>query len=173
MQPINKFGSRRGNAMIEFAAATGILIPLFIGTFQFGYTFYVYNLISTQMRAGARYASMKTYKGSDGTSSSSPFKTAVKNIVLYGDPNPARGAKVMEPGLKASQIDVEIKGSDGVTDASATVQPTMVYVRLGTVTTAGCTSDCSYTLDAVITKFALSGKPIATFPYVGTWAPAE
>jgi Flp pilus assembly protein TadG len=173
MRPKIKLGSRRGNAMVEFAAAAGILIPLFVGTFQFGYTFYVYNLLSTQMRAGARYASMLTYKGSDGTSPDSTFKTAVKNMVLYGNPNPANGAKAMEPGLKTSQIDVEIKGSDGVTDASATVQPVIVYVRLGTVTAGGCTSDCSYTLDAVITKFALSGKPIATFPYVGRWAPAE
>jgi hypothetical protein len=42
-----------GNAMIEFAFAAGVLLPLFLGTFQFDYTFYVYNLLNTQVRAGA------------------------------------------------------------------------------------------------------------------------
>jgi Flp pilus assembly protein TadG len=158
----NKLGSRRGNAMIEFAAAAGILIPLLLGTFQFGYTFYVYNVLCTQMRAGARYASLKKFKGSDV----SGFKTAVKSMVLYGDPYAAAGSKVLEPGLTANQIDVEIKASDGTTDASATVVPTTVWV-----TTAG--GDNGYTVDAVITKFTFSGKPIVTFPYVGQYAPAE
>jgi Flp pilus assembly protein TadG len=54
-------GSRRGNAMIEFALSASVLIPLFLGTFQFGYAFYVYNLLCTQTRAAARYASMKTF----------------------------------------------------------------------------------------------------------------
>ena len=148
--------------MIEFAAAAGILIPLLLGTFQFGYTFYVYNLLCTQMRAGARYASLKKFKGSDV----SGFKTAVKNMVLYGDPYPASGAKILEPGLTAGQIDVEVKASDGTTDASATVVPAMVWV-----TTAG--GDNAYSVDAVITKFSFSGKPIVTFPYVGQYAPAE
>ena len=47
-------GPRGGNAMIEFALASAILIPLFIGTFQFGYTFYVYNLLATQVLAFAQ-----------------------------------------------------------------------------------------------------------------------
>jgi hypothetical protein len=35
--------------MIEFALASFVVISLFIGTCQFGYTFYVYNLLCTQM----------------------------------------------------------------------------------------------------------------------------
>src|SRR5439155_7962176 len=60
--------SRGGNAMVEFALASSLLIPIFLGTFQFGYTFYVYNLLSSQMRAGSRYASMKSYKCADAAS---------------------------------------------------------------------------------------------------------
>ena len=159
-KPKNKFGSERGNALIEFGAAAGILIPLLLGTFQFGYTFYVYNVLCTQMRAGARYASLKKFKGSDV----SGFKTAVQNVVMYGDPSPAAGAKVMEPGLTASQIDVEVKGSDGITDASAAVVPAKVSVSI---------ASGGYTVGAAITKFTFSGKPIVTFPYVGQYAPAE
>lgn len=150
--------SRRGNAMVEFALASGVLVPLFLGTFQFGYTFYVYNLLCTQMRAGARYASLKKYPASQDAA----FKTAVKNMVMYGNPNPGQNPTLIEPGLKANEIDVEIKGADGTTDASATVVPAMVYV-----TTKG------YSVDAVVTKFTFTGKPTVQFPYMGEYAPAE
>jgi Flp pilus assembly protein TadG len=141
--------------MIEFALASFVLIPLFVGTFQFGYTFYVYNLLCTQMRAGARYASLKTFKGSDVAG----FKTAVQNMVMYG--NPDGTGTLIEPGLTAAQIDVEVKSSAGV-DASATVIPSYV-----TVTTT------NYSVNAVITTFNFNGKPIVRFPYLGRYAPAE
>ena len=54
--------------MVEFALASVILIPTFVGTFQFGYTFYVYNLLCTQVRAGARYASTRTFRCKTSTS---------------------------------------------------------------------------------------------------------
>jgi Flp pilus assembly protein TadG len=151
----DRLGSRRGNAMIEFAAASLILIPLFVGTFQFGYTFYVYNLLCTQMRSGARYASLKTFKGSDVAG----FKTAVKNMVMFG--NPDGTGTLIEPGLTAAQIDVEVKDAGDV-DASATRIPSYV-----TVTTL------NYRVDAVVTSFTFNGKPIVRFPYVGRYAPAE
>jgi Flp pilus assembly protein TadG len=150
--------SRRGNAMIEFALASGVLIPLFFGTFQFGYTFYVYNLLCTQMRAGARYASLKKYPASQDAA----FKTAVKNMIMYGNPNPGNNPTLIQPGLKATEIDVEIKGADGVTNASATVVPATVYV-----------TTVNYSIDAVITKFNFNGKPTVQFPYMGQYAPAE
>jgi Flp pilus assembly protein TadG len=141
--------------MIEFALASFVIIPLFLGTFQFGYTFYVYNLLCTQMRAGARYASLTTFKGSGGDA----FKTAVKNMVMYG--NPDGTGTLIEPGLTASQIDVEVKSATGV-DASATILPSYV-----TVTTV------NYSVNAVITTFNFNGKPIVRFPYLGRYAPAE
>src|SRR5437899_6024109 len=75
---------RRGNAMLEFALAAGILFPAFVGTFQFGYTFYIYNNLSTAVRGGARYASMQSYDSASSTPSD-PFATAVKNVVVYGN----------------------------------------------------------------------------------------
>jgi Flp pilus assembly protein TadG len=145
--------------MIEFALASFVLIPLFVGTFQFGYTFYVYNLLCTQMRAGARYASLKTFKGSDANYSD--FKTAVQNMVMFGNPTNDGTAKLIEPGLTPAQIDVKVLGSNNA-DASPTNIPSYV-----TVTTVG------YQIDAVITKFTFSGKPIVRFPYLGRYAPAE
>jgi len=154
----NRLGSRRGNAMIEFALASFVLIPLFVGTFQFGYTFYVYNLLCTQMRAGARYASLKTFKCL-ASSEIDSFKTSVKNMVMYGNPD-ATGT-LIEPGLTAAQIDVEVKDVSG-NNADSSHVPNYV-----TVTTI------NYSVNAVITSFNFNGKPIVRFPYLGRYAPGE
>jgi Flp pilus assembly protein TadG len=158
MKPAIHRRGRRGNAMVEFALAAGVLIPLFVGTFQFGYTFYVYNLLCSQMRAGARYASLLTFACSSANEITS-FKTAVKNVVMYG--NPAGTGTVIEPGLTASQLDVEIKDSSG-NNAGPSNIPSYVYV-----------TTVNYSVNAVITTFSFNGKPIVKFPYVGRYAPNE
>ena len=154
--------SRRGNAMVEFALASLILIPIFVGTFQFGYTFYVYNLLCTQMRAGARYASVRTFRCSNADSITN-FKANVKNMVRFG--NPDGSGALIQPGLKAEQLDVQIKDRTGVVDADATHVPAYVIVSTSTAT--------PYTVDAVFTTFTFSGKPVVRFPYIGEFAPAE
>jgi hypothetical protein len=141
--------------MIEFALASTIVVPLFLGTFQYGYTFYVYNLLCTQMRAGARYASLKTFKCSDIPG----FKAAVQNMVMYGNPD-GTGA-LIEPGLTASQLDVEVKDVNG-NNADATHVPSYVTV-----------STLNYSVNAVVTSFTFNNKPIVRFPYLGRYAPGE
>ncbi len=144
--------------MVEFAMAYVVLIPLFVGTFQFGYTFYVYNLLCSQMRAGARYASMLTFTCAN-SSEITTWKTNVKNTIIFG--NPAGTGTVIEPGLSASQIDVEIKDSSG-NNADSSHVPSYVYV-----------TTLNYSINAVITTFSFNGKPIVRFPYVGRYAPDE
>lgn len=151
-------GSRRGNAMIEFALASAFLIPIFLGTFQFGYAFYVYNLLATQVRAGARYASMRTFRCVDQPSIDH-YKLHVRNMVRYG--NPDGTGNVIEPGLTDAQVDVQIKGKN---DADARWNNPPDYV---TVSTTG------YALDAVIKTFTFTGKPVVRFPYVGIYSPAS
>ena len=97
--------------MVEFALASFVLIPLFVGTFQFGYAFYVYNLLCTQTRAAARYASLKTFKCST-SAKITDWKTSVKNTMRFG--NPDGSGTLIEPGLDASEIDVQIKDKDGM-----------------------------------------------------------
>ena len=58
----NRLRCRKGNAILEFALAAGILVPAFAGTFQFGYTFYTYNQLVTAVGNGARYAAQRTYR---------------------------------------------------------------------------------------------------------------
>src|SRR5690349_6943876 len=82
----------RGEALIEFALSFFLIFAIFSGIFQFGYTFYVYNSLVNAVREGARYASIKPYD-STTTTPSSAFQTAVQNMVVYGDANPANGVR--------------------------------------------------------------------------------
>jgi Flp pilus assembly protein TadG len=140
---------RRGSALLEFALATGILVPLFAGTFQFGYTLYVYNNLQSAVRGGARYASMRSYDSASGTPSSE-FSTAIKNMVVYG--NPEGTGQPVSRGLTASNVQIQ-PNMNGAAPESITVQ------------IAG------YTIDAVFTSFTFDSKPSTTFPYTGTAAP--
>src|SRR5690242_18757093 len=105
----NRLGSRRGNALVEFALASFILIPMFFGAFQFGYTFYVYNLLCSQIRAAARYGSIRTFNAGNN-SSITAFSTAVKNVVLYG--NPDGSGTLIEPGITAANVEVLLLGTN-------------------------------------------------------------
>src|SRR5437868_13651904 len=94
---------RKGNAMLEFALAAGILLPAFAGTFQFGYTFHIYNSLQTAVRDGARYASMQSYDSATSTPSTA-FATAVKNVAVYG--NSAGTGDPIAPGLTTANVQV-------------------------------------------------------------------
>src|SRR3954468_21872448 len=87
---------RSGNAMVEFALGSGILVMAFVGTFQFGYTFLQYNNLENAVARGARYASLIPYD-STTTSPSGTFSTAVKNMVVYG--TSTAGTSPALPGL--------------------------------------------------------------------------
>ena len=145
----NRFRCRKGNAMIEFAIATGILVPAFIGTFQFGYTFHVYNNLNSAVRGGARYGSMQSYDSGTSTPSTA-FSTAVTNMVVYG--NSAGTGTPVAPGLTTANVQV-LAVMKGAIPSSITVQIT------------------GYTVDAVFRTFTFNGKPGTTFAYTGTAAP--
>ena len=89
---------RRGNAILEFAIGSGILVAVFTGTFQFGFTFLQYNNLQNAVARGARYASLVPYD-SPTTVPSAAFQTAVQNMVLYG--SPTAGTTPVLAGLTA------------------------------------------------------------------------
>ena len=151
-------GSQRGSALIELALSSLVLIPVLFGTFQFGYTFYIYNLLCTQINASAKYAAMRTFRCADSTSITK-FKTATANMVRFG--NPDGSGALIEPGLTAAEVDVQIKDRNGAS-ADATHLPTYVTV-----------STLNYSVNAVFTTFTFTSKPILRVPYVGRFAPAE
>ena len=139
----------RGGAIIEFALSFGILFSVLTGVFQFGYAFYQYNHLVSVVRAGARYASLRTYDSSTATPSAD-FSTAVRNMVIYGDP--AGGSQRLVRGLTPDKVTLTMTMDRNV--------PHEVAVGI-----------TNYQIQAVVATMTLNGKPKATFPYVGRYAP--
>jgi len=132
--------SRRGSALIEFAAALMLLSGMFTGIFQVGYTFFTYSTLVNAVRAGARYASLQV---GNSNVADPEFAKAVVNMVVYGAPRPATDAKPVVRGLAPDNVELVLGG------ATATVS-----VR-------------GFQIDAIFTKVALAGRPTVTFPFTG------
>ncbi len=90
----------RGSVLVEFALASVLLAPALAAMFQLGYSCWVYNALETAVRSGARYASRAAYDGAD-------FDARVRNMVVYGEPEPAADAAPRVPGLAREHIRVE------------------------------------------------------------------
>ena len=138
--------NQRGNAMVEFAISFPIIALMLGGIFQFGYTFYIYNGLQSAVRAGSRYASVADYDSPSGTT----FKTAVKNVVVYGKTNPSGGDKAQVPGLTTSQVTVTDSNKD------STGIPIDITVQIS-----------NYTVNAVWKSYTFTNKPKSTFQYLG------
>jgi hypothetical protein len=136
--------------MIELALCSGLMVSCLAGTFQFGYTFYVYNQLVTAVGNGGRYAAMRTYRGADLEEG----RDAIRNMVVYGDARPTELMPVVT-GLRPDQVEVE-----WVMDSSGA--PTAVHVAIR-----------NYPVNAVFKTIYLDGRPGVEFPFLGRYAPAE
>jgi Flp pilus assembly protein TadG len=151
MQMTGSRGSRRGSVIVEFTLSATFLVALFLGVWQFGYAFLIYGELEEAVRAGARYASMRTYDSTDATPTSA-FLTAVQNVVVYGDPAPAAGATPTAPGLTTANVSLTVTFSSGV--------PTEMTVAI-----------TGYIVPTYFGNQTLNGKPTTTFPFVGIFGP--
>jgi len=140
--------TRSGSVLVEFTLSAAFLIALFLGVWQFGYGFYIYNELEEAVRAGARYASLSTYNSANATPTAA-FQTAVQNIVVYG--NPAGGTTPVAPGLTTANVSVTV---------TFTTVPTEMNVAI-----------TGYQLPTYFGSQALNGKPTTTFPFVGVFGP--
>jgi Flp pilus assembly protein TadG len=146
-----------GSVFVEFACSFLMLTTMFTGLYQFGYTFYAYNELVSAVRAGARYASLKPYDSTTSTPTDA-FKTAVKNVVVYGDPNPPDGATPIVRGLATTNVQLTTAGTGG---AGATIfAPSSMTVSI-----------TGYQINSVFSSMAMSGRPLATYPYTGILTP--
>jgi Flp pilus assembly protein TadG len=141
--------NRSGNAMIEFALGSGILMAAFVGTFQFGYTFLLYNNLQNAVVRGAQYAALVPYDSATSTPSDS-FNSAVKNMVLYG--SPTAGTSPVLPGLTTGNVNFIVTFTNGV--------PITMTVSI-----------TGYTISPIFTTYTLTNKPQATYAYQGIWSP--
>ena len=144
-----KRSSQKGNAMVEFALAATLLVPCFVGIFQFGYGFFVYNRMVAGVRTGARYASLLKYTSASEVPAPS-YKDAVSNMSVYGDP--AGGTTPIVPGLTPGQISVTMGMVEGA--------PDMVTVAVS-----------NYSVDVVFKVLEWANKPAASFRYAGVYSP--
>ncbi len=128
---------RAGSALIEFAGSLILLSALFTGIFQVGYTFYTYQRLVNSVRAGARYASLRS---SPADAADPDFAQAVRNLVVYDDPAPPAGSKATVSGLTPPNVEV------------------LVGDKAATVSIRG------YVLDSLFSKVKLDGRPTVTFP---------
>jgi Flp pilus assembly protein TadG len=141
----------RGHAMLELAISAGVMVSCLVGTFQFGYTFYTYNQLVTAVGNGARYAAQRTYR--TGSEDVERANAAIRNMVVYGDAQPAPEAAPVVPKLTPAEVEVrwELAG-DGT--------PLNVNVAIK-----------GYSTDAIFRSFTFDGRPSVQFPYVGEYVP--
>lgn len=146
--------AEKGHAMLELAICAGVMVTCLAATFQFGYTFYIYNQLVTAVGNGARYAAQRTYRAAT-PDDVERGKAAIRNMVVYGDAQPANDAAPAVAGLKPEQIEVEwISKREGA--------PEGVDVSVH-----------GYTVDAIFRALTFEGKPFVEFPFIGRYAPAE
>ena len=139
-----------GHAMLELAISAGVMVSCLVGTFQFGYTFYTYNQLLTAVGNGARYAAQSTYRS--GSESIEQGNAAIRNMVVYGDAQPAPEAAPVVPKLTPGEVEVRWQlAGDGA--------PLSVNVAIK-----------GYTMDAIFRSFTFDGRPSVEFPYVGKYA---
>jgi Flp pilus assembly protein TadG len=149
----------KGNAMLEFAIGSGVLVAAFVGTFQFGFSFLQYNNLENAVERGAHYGALIDYHSANDTPDST-FQTAVQNMVLYG--TPTAGTTPVLPGLTTSNVTVTACGVVNACPgyASALGIPQEIKVSIS-----------GYTINSVFAQIALTGKPAVMFVYQGIWEP--
>ena len=140
-----------GSVIVELTLSLTFLTALFLGTWQYGYTFYIYAELEQAVRDGARYASELTYDSGTSTPAAD-FQTAVENVVVYGNPSPAQGAAPVAPGLATNNVSLTVTFTSNV--------PTEMTVAI-----------TGYQIPTYFGKATLNGKPTTTFPFVGIFGP--
>ena len=151
---LRRLGSRAGHSLVEFALGSGILVTIFVSTFQYGYFFYQYNQLVNVVNNAAHFAAMQVYDSNTNTPSSA-WKSAVQNMVLYGDPT-GGSSTLQVKNLTTGNILITV-GSSG---SGSTFTPTSVTIAI-----------TAYTIDGVTGKYTLTGKPAVTYPFQGLYCP--
>jgi hypothetical protein len=138
--------SESGNSLVEFALVAPMLTALFLGAVQFGFVCYAYERLSSAVRAGARYGSMQTYE----QAAAEAYTTAVKNVVVYGDP--AGGDKPLLAGLTPANVEVSVM----ITKS----KPSDIDVQI-----------VGYQMPGLVKALQLNGKPRVRFPFMARYVP--
>src|SRR5713101_8540947 len=86
--------SERGSALLEFAIGATVFLTVMFAVLEFGRALWVHNALTDAARRGARYAVIHAATDAD----------SVKNVVVYGDPNPANGTQPVVNNLTTANV---------------------------------------------------------------------
>jgi len=148
------FGNRAGNAMLEFAIGSGVLVTVFLSAFQYGYIFYQYNALYNNVRNAALFGALYTYVNTCDTPDNA-WITGVQNMAVYG--NPQGTGNPLLRGLGTSNIQYSV-GYVGT--CNTTFKPTKVTVWI-----------TNYTINSLYGSYTTANKPKVTYPYHGFYDP--
>jgi len=101
--------SERGNTLVEFSITGTAFLVIFFGVLDFGRLLWTHNALSDAARQGARHA----------VSNSVTSTAAIKNAVVYGNPN--GGLTPVVPGLTADNVEI-IYDNVGLGRGTATIK---------------------------------------------------
>jgi hypothetical protein len=152
---MSRRASQRGHAMIELAISAAVMVSCLGGTVQFGHAFYIYNELVSAVGNGGRYAALRTYRGASAADIEKG-KAAIRNMVVYGDAQPAPGTPPQVANLRPEQVRVE-----WIKDESRD-QPAFVDVSIA-----------DYAVEGAFGMVRFTGRPAVEYPFVGRYAPSE
>lgn len=101
-----KKNSQRGATLVEFAIAGVVFFTAIFAIIELGRLLWIHNTLKYASQRGARYA---VTRKNDSTSIA-----AVKNVVVYGSPNPAIGDKPVVDGLTTAKVTVDYANFNGL-----------------------------------------------------------
>ena len=102
----------RGSTLVEYAIGATVFIMATFAVLEFGRAVWAHNALSDAARRGARYAVLNQ----------SDKDTAVRNIVVYG--NPSGGTQPLLPGLSTTHVQISRTSDFSVNSGTATVSIT-------------------------------------------------
>ena len=130
--------NQRGAALVEFAIVAGVFLTVLFSIVEFGRLLWTHNALTDAARRGARYA---TVRKDDAAGI-----LAVKNMVVYGDPNANPGtATPVVSGLTTGNVTVSYANYNGIQlSARATVSITNYQFRFAVPLIGGTLTMPSY-----------------------------
>ncbi len=148
-------GRQSGHAMIELAFSATVMAACLAGTFQFGYSFYIYDQLVSAVGNAGRYAVSRTIRAAT-PEDLEKGKAAIRNMVVYGDPHPDADAVPVAPDLKPENVLVSYVAGE------REGAPSAIDVAIA-----------DYNVHAVFGAVTLKGRPAVEFPFVGRYAASE
>ena len=99
--------NERGAALIEFTIVAAIFFTTMFAVLEFGRLLWTHNALRDAARRGARYAAVRKNDAAG--------IAAVKNMVVYGDPNANPGTAIpVVAGLTTANVQVDYANFNGI-----------------------------------------------------------